>query len=89
MENKAYSGVIELQPQLFCECPDYATLGLRTDTGQFIEVFLSATLVSEKPTKFQLGRRLNLTGGEWYITPDAIGVGEYVRWWPASISYDA
>ena len=89
MTNKAYSGVIELRFQVLTECPDYATLGLRTDAGRFIEVFLPASLVSQKPTQYQIGQRLNLAGGEWYIESDATGVGEYVRWWPASVRYDA
>ena len=89
MTKKEVSGVIEIRPQVFNECPDYVCLGLRTNNSQFVEIFLPTSLVAKKLTQYQLGQRLNLAGGEWYIELDATGVGEYLRYWPNTVRYDA
>jgi hypothetical protein len=89
MASKTVHGVIELRPQVFAECPAYTTLGLRTHEGQLIEVFLPTEQVARKSDHYQLGQRLNLTGGEWYVEPEADGAGEYTRWWPSTVRYDA
>ena len=82
MANKEICGVVELQPSSFAECPDYVTLGLRTDDGDFYEVFLPAALVANKPGLFCIGRRLRLRGGEQQGETDVDGLEDYIRYWP-------
>ena len=86
MTRKKIAGIVELRPSIFDECPDYTTLGLRTDGGNFIEVFLPTAMVTNNPERFQLSRHLTLWGGEQHTEPSPDGVGEYVRCWPAEVS---
>jgi hypothetical protein len=89
MTNTNVSGVVELQAQVFAECPEYATLGLRTSEGELIEVFLSSLQVEAQPEQYQPGHVLTLFGGEWQIEANPDGVGEYRRFWPLTVEYDA
>jgi len=80
------TGTVELQAQVFAECPEYTTLGLRTVEGDFLEVFLSTGMVENNQNCFRLGQVLKFAGGEWYIEPGSDGVGEHRRYWPEDFS---
>ena len=86
MTRKKIEGIVELRPSVFDECPDYATLGLRTTAGKFFEVFLPTAMVTNNPEQFEISRHLTLWGGEHHTEPSTGGVGEYVRCWPAEVS---
>jgi hypothetical protein len=88
MTNQCVKGVIELEAQVFAECPDYTTLGLRTIEGELVEVFLSTRKVIAKPEQYRLGQVLTMVGGEWHFESCSVGVGEYRRFWPLVVEYD-
>ena len=87
MTNATIKGVVELRAQVFSECPDYTTLGLRTAAGEFVEVFLPTTLANRNPERFRLGQSLRLTGGEWQTDPATANTSAYHRYWPAVVEY--
>lgn len=76
-----FKGVVDGQPLVFDECPDYATLHLRVDDGSWLEVFFPA--VDRK--RYRIGQWLSLSGGEQLVDPGAYGLAGHVRYWPQTI----
>jgi hypothetical protein len=85
MKDKEVRGIVERCPSVFDECPDYVTLGLRTDDGDFCEVFLPAMLVANKPAWFHIGRRLCFGGGDQQEEATVEGLEDYIRYWPLTV----
>jgi len=87
MTSTTIKGVVELRAQVFSECPDYTTLGLRTAAGECVEVFLPTTLANHYPERFRLGQSLRLAGGEWQTDPATADTAAHHRYWPAVVEY--
>lgn len=87
MTSTTIKGVVELQAQVFSECPDYTTLGLRTAAGEFVEVFLPTGQIDRNPERFRIGQSLRLTGGEWQTDPATANTVAHHRYWPVVVEY--
>lgn len=65
----AWQGLIDSRPMVFYEDPEHMTFRMRSDSGQFLEVFVPTELLRETPQLFALGKHIALTG-------DALQPGE-------------